>query len=402
MATQKKPCLLIILDGWGINPSSRGNAIAAANTPHLDSLFASYPHTRLSCSGEAVGLPEGFMGNSEVGHLNLGAGRIVYQELLRINNAIKDGSFFNNRLFASVIDSVKARGSTLHLVGLVSDGGVHSHISHLKALVELAAEKKVRVCVHAILDGRDTPPDSGRHYLEDLQAFLSDYPDAAIGSVCGRFYAMDRDTRWDRTQKAYQLYTEGSGRPESDPLEAVANAYQQGETDEFVSPIAICDDKGSPTGVMSDKDGLIFFNFRADRARQLVRALTEENFSEFERNRFPRFCDTVSMTRYDQNFSLPVAFPPETPTQTLGETVSQAGLKQLRLAETEKYAHVTYFFNGGREDPFADEDRTLIPSPREVRTYDEKPEMSAQEVTEVLVEQLARGYYGLIVVNFAN
>ncbi|MFP4446431.1 MAG: 2,3-bisphosphoglycerate-independent phosphoglycerate mutase, partial [Desulfosudaceae bacterium] len=288
MTIKNRPCVLIILDGWGINPSSEGNAIAAADTPYMDSLFAAYPHTRLKCSGEAVGLPEGFMGNSEVGHLNIGAGRVVFQDLLRINNAIKDGSFFNNRLFSSLMDTVKARQSTLHLIGLVSDGGVHSHITHLQALVEMAAERGVRVCIHAILDGRDTPPDSGRQYLQTLQDFLAAYPDAAVGTICGRFYAMDRDTRWDRTQKAYALYTEGQGTIETDPLTAVENAYARGETDEFVTPIAIGDESGAPRGLISDDDGLIFFNFRADRARQLVRAFTEEGFSAFERSRHPR------------------------------------------------------------------------------------------------------------------
>ncbi len=396
------PCMLVILDGWGINPEERGNAVRAAHTPHLDKLFASCPYSQLSCSGEAVGLPAGFIGNSEVGHLNIGAGRIVYQDLMKINIAIKDGSFFNNKTFLNLMDAVRGRDATLHLMGLVSDGGVHSHLDHLKALVEMACERGVPVRIHAILDGRDTPPDSGKTYIADLQAFLASYEIASIATICGRFYAMDRDTRWDRTQKAYDLYTLGEGRSETDPLQAVENAYVRGETDEFVTPVVITEDTKAFSPKISDNDGVIFFNFRADRARQIIRALTEKRFSEFSRRRFPALCSLVCMTLYDASFSLPVAFPPKELQQTLGEVISDRGYSQLRIAETEKYAHVTYFFNGGEEPPFAGEDRMLIPSPRDVATYDEKPEMSAAEVAEKLVAQIERSYYDLIVVNFAN
>ena len=402
MLKTKQPCMLMILDGWGINPSPRGNAVLAADTPNLDRLFAEYPHTQLLCSGEAVGLPAGYMGNSEVGHLNLGAGRVVYQDLMRINLSIRDGSFFNNRLFNSLLDSVKARQSALHLMGLVSDGGVHSHVHHLQALVKMAAAKQVPVFIHAILDGRDTPPDSGKTFIGDLRHFLSSYKQAKIATICGRYYAMDRDTRWDRTEKAYRLYTQGEGHQETDPVAAVHNAYARGETDEFVTPIIISNGIGDRSGVLSENDGLIFFNFRSDRARQIVRSFSEEDFKGFSRKVVPKLCDLVCMTEYDNTLLLPVAFPPVYLTQTLGETVSLLQYNQLRIAETEKYAHVTYFFNGGVETPFPGEERILIPSPRDVPTYDKKPEMSADKITQTLVEQIRLKKHDLIVVNFAN
>jgi 2,3-bisphosphoglycerate-independent phosphoglycerate mutase len=402
MLKAKQPFMLMILDGWGINPASEGNAVAAANTPNLDRLFSEYSHTQLLCSGEAVGLPQGYMGNSEVGHLNIGAGRIVYQDLMRINLSIRDGSFFNNRIFASVLDSVKARNAALHLMGLVSDGGVHSHIDHLQALVKMAAEKNVPVFIHAILDGRDTPPDSGQNYLLKLQEFLSSFKQARIATICGRYYAMDRDTRWDRTEKAYRLYTKGEGVVETDPIAAIRNAYGRGETDEFVAPAAICGQTGSPSGVFAENDGLIFFNFRSDRARQIVRSFSQKEFTEFTREVTPKLCDIVCMTEYDKTLQLPVAFPPVYLTHTLGETLAHQNYSQLRMAETEKYAHVTYFFNGGVETPFNREERILIPSPRDVATYDKKPEMSAAEVTEALVRQIRLNKHDLIVVNFAN
>ncbi len=402
MLKTKRPCLLMILDGWGISPELKGNAVAAADTPHIDRLFAEYAHTTLRCSGEAVGLPEGYMGNSEVGHLNIGAGRVVYQDLMRINLSIRDGSFFNNRIFASVMDSVKARKAALHLMGLVSDGGVHSHVDHLQALVEMAAERDITVFIHAILDGRDTPPDSGKAYVSDLENFLSTYTNARIATICGRYYAMDRDTRWDRTEKAYRLYTEGVGIAETNPVAAVENAYNRGETDEFVVPVAICDDNGAPSGVLSENDGLIFFNFRSDRARQIVRAFSEKDFTSFSRPVIPRLCDIVCMTEYDKSLALPVAFPPAYLTHILGETLAGQGYSQLRIAETEKYAHVTYFFNGGVESPFDREERILIPSPRDVATYDLKPEMSAAGVAEALIQKIKQKDHDLMVVNFAN
>jgi len=397
------PCMLLILDGWGIDAPGATNAISKANTPFLDHLKATYPGTKIDCAGEAVGLPEGIMGNSEVGHLNLGAGRVVYQVLMRIDMAIKDGTFFSNEALNTAMDKVKERQTDLHLMGLVSDGGVHSQLTHLFNLIDMAVRKKMdRVYIHAILDGRDTPPDGGARYVERLENYIKDKPGVTIASICGRYYAMDRDTRWDRTQKAYQLYTEAAGRAESDPVTAVENAYARGETDEFVKPIIMVDDAQSSVAAVKDGDGIIFFNFRPDRARQITRAFTEPEFDLFERETTPELCNYVCMAQYDEGFTLPVAFPPVHLDQILGEVVSYQGLTQLRIAETEKYAHVTYFFNGGEETPFANEDRHLVPSPREVRTYDEKPEMSAFEVADQTVSYLLMEKYDLIVLNFAN
>ncbi len=396
-------CMLMILDGWGIDEPGETNAVSVANTPFLDHLMANYPGTHLACSGEAVGLPEGIMGNSEVGHLNLGAGRVVYQVLLRIDMAIRDGSFFENEALNAVMDMVMEKQSALHLMGLVSDGGVHSQLTHLFALIDMAEKKGIsNVYIHAILDGRDTPPDGGVTYIEQLARHINNKPGIQIASICGRFYAMDRDTRWERTEKAYQLYTEAAGTPESDPVDAVKNAYSRGETDEFVEPVVVTDDAGNPLTTVKDDDGLIFFNFRPDRARQITRTFTEAEFKEFDRKVVPTLCDYVCMAQYDESFSLPVAFPPVHLDQILGEVVSYQGLNQLRIAETEKYAHVTYFFNGGEETPFANEDRHLVPSPREVGTYDEKPEMSAYEVADQVVSYLMMEKYDLVVLNFAN
>lgn len=394
--------MLVILDGWGINPNKKGNAVAAAKTPHLDRFFAEYPHTRLVCSGEDVGLPPGYMGNSEVGHLNIGAGRVVYQDLMKINIAIRDGSFFKNKTIVDLMDRVAEKKSRLHLIGLLSDGGVHSHVDHLKALIRMAAEKGVTVSVHAILDGRDTPPDSGQTFMAELCSFLTDYPSASIATVCGRFYAMDRDTRWDRTEKAYFLYTLGEGHVENDPVAAVQKAYLRGETDEFVRPVVILSSGSSVSAKILNDDGLLFFNFRADRMRQIVRAFTDPSFMFFTRKTFPSILTPVCMTLYDEKFALPVAFPNENPSNTLGEVISRHGYIQLRIAETEKYAHVTYFFNGGVETPFAGEERKLIPSPREVATYDLKPQMSAPAVTDELVSRILQKKYDFVVVNFAN
>lgn len=397
------PCLLMILDGWGINPSKQENAIARARTPFLDSLFDTCPHSALTCSGKAVGLPEGIMGNSEVGHLNIGAGRIVYQDLLRIDKAISDGSFFDNTALKNIMLKVKQNHAALHLMGLVSDGGVHSQLTHLLALIHMAGQIGLdRVYVHAILDGRDTPPESGVGYIRQLQEVISAGNTGTIATICGRYYAMDRDTRWDRTEKAYRLYTAGKGIRESDPVEAVKNAYGRGETDEFVSPTIVAGSENHPEGNVADRDGIIFFNFRADRARQITRAFTDPAFDEFSRDLRPDSLDYVCMTVYDANLPLPLAFPPVRLTQILGQTISDQGLAQLRIAETEKYAHVTYFFNGGEEAPFPMEDRCLVPSPREVDTYDQKPEMSAFEVAKKAVEKINSGKYDLIVLNLAN
>ncbi len=393
----------MILDGWGLGPENETNAVFMANTPVLDRLVQIYPTTRLQTSGRAVGLPDGIMGNSEVGHLNLGAGRVVYQDLLRIDLAIENGSFFNNPVLLETINKVADSGGRLHLMGLVSDGGVHSQFTHLLALLELARRQGLRqVFIHAILDGRDTPPTNGAGYLEQLATETKKIGVGQVATICGRFWAMDRDTRWDRIEKAYDLYTLGQGRLVDDPAAAVSQAYQNDETDEFIKPMAVKGPDGLPLAVLEDGDGVIFFNFRADRAREITRALTSETFKPFQRKRIPRLAGFVCMTLYDEEFTLPVAFPPEHLEQILGEVVSDQGMRQLRIAETEKYAHVTYFFNGGEETPFAGEDRCLIQSPRQVATYDQKPEMSAVEVTDEVMRRIENDDYDLIVLNFAN
>lgn len=395
-----RPCMLMILDGWGINEdASIANAVKEANTPNLDALMAEFPTATLACSGEAVGLPAGIMGNSEVGHLNLGAGRVVYQTLLRIDRSIEDGSFFDNEALASAMDAVNESGKTLHLMGLLSDGGVHSQQKHLEAIIKMAAKKGVKnVCIHPILDGRDTPPDSGKGYVETLVDFLSDYPNTHIATLCGRFYAMDRDTRWERTEEAYKLYTEGVGVDASDATAAVAAAYDKGETDEFVKPVTL----GVEGGTITDGDAVIFFNFRADRARQITRAMTFKAFDGFERKVVPALASYVCMSLYEESFGLPMAFGPQRMEGILGEVVSKAGLSQLRIAETEKYAHVTYFFNGGEEEPFENEERCLIPSPRDFPTYDLIPEMSAVAVTEELLKKMDEKGHEMVIINFAN
>jgi len=401
MTSHKKPCLLLIIDGWGINKDKAGNAYAMAKTPHLDRLIEHYPHTPLLCSGEAVGLPKGSMGNSEVGHLNIGAGRVVPQDLSRINRAIEDGSFFLNPALNQVMDKVKAKGSALHLMGLLSDGGVHSHIHHLAALIDMAHEKQIRVHIHPIMDGRDTPPDSGREYMRRLKELIRGKETIRIATVCGRFYAMDRDKRWDRIEKAFGLYARGEGIRETDPEIAIENAYQRNESDEFIPPTVIAD-SGHDPDVMANGDGLLFFNFRADRAREIIRVFADESFDLFPADPKPTLCDCVCMTPYDPSLPLPAAFPPDHVLQTLGETISQNNIPQLRIAETEKYAHVTYFFNGGREEPFPLEERLMIPSPRQVRTYDLKPEMSAFELTDAVISSMDSNRFDLIVMNFAN
>jgi 2,3-bisphosphoglycerate-independent phosphoglycerate mutase len=398
-----KPVMLMILDGWGKRSPDKGNAVALAHTPCLDRLLTEYAGTQLQTSGKAVGLPDGVMGNSEVGHLNIGAGRVVHQDLMRIDMAIEDGSFFSNTEINAAIQKAKENKGALHLMGLVSDGGVHSQLTHLMALLDLAKTKGLaRVYVHAILDGRDTPPDSGKGYVSRLQSHIESSGNGAIASICGRYYAMDRDTRWERTQQAYQLYTQGMGVAAADPVAAVISAYEKGQTDEFVKPIKITDAQGNPKACVEDGDSIIFFNFRADRARQITRAFTAENFDGFQRQVQPQFGHYVCMTLYDENFTLPMAFPAIHMEEILGQVVSRQGLKQLRIAETEKYAHVTYFFNGGEEGAFKNEDRSLIPSPRDIPTYDLRPAMSAVAVTDEVLHRLARDQYDLIVLNFAN
>ncbi len=389
-----KPVMLMILDGFGIREEKEFNAIKNAETPTLDYLFDNYPNSQLIASGEAVGLPEGQMGNSEVGHLNIGAGRIVYQDLTRISKAIKDKSFFENK----VLTDAAKKGDRLHLMGLVSDGGVHSHIEHLFALVELAKRNNVKRCfIHCFLDGRDTPPTSGAKYLNQLTEFLKELNYGEIASVSGRFYAMDRDKRWERIFEAYNVIVNGKGKIFADPVKEVNLRYKQNETDEFIKPFLVNND-----GVIRDNDAVIFFNFRADRARELTRALTEENFKEFDVTNRPILSYYATMTLYDESFNLPVAFPPEKLRNILTEVLSDRGFKILKIAETEKYAHVTYFFNGGDEVPFKNEDRVLIPSPKDVKTYDLKPEMSAFLITDEVLKRIDSDKYDFIVLNFAN
>jgi 2,3-bisphosphoglycerate-independent phosphoglycerate mutase len=400
-------CLLMILDGWGIRDSRKANAVALADTPNLKSLKECYPCTKLRCSGEAVGLPDGVMGNSEVGHMNIGAGRVVYQDLVRINKAVREGDFFENPTLKTIMTSVSknhlAARPALHLIGLVSDGGVHSDIHHLLALLDMARKNGLKhVFVHAILDGRDTPPDSGVDYIRRLKEHICRHNFGDIASICGRFYAMDRDKRWDRTEMAYRLYTAGDGLHEKDPVEAVQKAYQRGEMDEFVKPVVLTDKGDHPLGTFRDGDGVICFNFRSDRVRQITHAFNDVGFPFFERRKPPALCGYVCMTQYDETFSLPIAFAPVNLKDILGEVISRNGLSQLRIAETEKYAHVTYFFNGGEEKPFPLEDRCMVPSPRDVPTYDLKPEMSARAVTELLLSRLDETAYPLVVLNFAN
>jgi len=392
------PIALVILDGWGAGRADDpSNAIARAGTPHLTLLQEIYPSATLACSGEAVGLPEGQMGNSEVGHLNLGAGRVVYQELTRISKAIRDGDFFTNPVLAGTAAAVKEKGTALHLLGLVSDGGVHSHIDHIYGLLELARRHGLtKVFVHAFLDGRDVPPSSALEFIDALEARAAAIGVGRIASVAGRYWAMDRDKRWDRIAKAYAALVNREGERAPTARAAVEQAYGRGETDEFVLPTVV--DDGGDGGIKAG-DGVVFFNFRPDRARQLTRVFVDEKFDAFPRPYLPLMFAT--MTLYDETLSAPAAFTPQLIRKTLGEVFSAAGLSQLRIAETEKYAHVTYFFNGGEETPFPGEDRVLIPSPK-VATYDLKPAMSAVEVTDRAVAEIAAGKYDLIVLNFAN
>lgn len=401
MSDLRRPLVLMILDGWGLNPSCEANATCLARTPYLDSLRREYPTTRIEASGLAVGLPEGQMGNSEVGHLNIGAGRVVYQELTRIDQAIEQGDFFRNPVLCELMTKVRSQGGTLHLMGLLSDGGVHSHCEHLYALLEMAKQQGLEdVCIHAFLDGRDTPPQSGKQYLARLEERLARIGLGRVGTLSGRFFAMDRDHRWDRVEKAYRAMTESLGQHFSSTAEAIQQAYDAGQTDEFVEPRII--EHGGSSVAIENGDGLIFFNFRGDRAREITRSLTETDFTGFVRHKRPQLTGFVCLTEYDETLALPVAFPQASYVAILGEVVANAGLRQLRIAETEKYAHVTFFFNGGNEVPFAGEDRVLIPSPQEVATYDLKPAMSAPQVTEEVLARVAGGNYDLIVLNYAN
>ncbi len=394
----KKPLLLMILDGWGINPNPAHNAVALAKTPNLTRLLHEYPHTAIRTSGMAVGLPEGQMGNSEVGHLNLGAGRVVYQELTRVTKSILDGDFFTNPVLLDCLARVKAAGGRLHLSGLLSDGGVHSHNTHLYALLELAKREGVRdVFVHCLLDGRDTPPQSGIEYLAQLEGEIARIGVGKIATVMGRYYAMDRDNRWDRVEKAYNAMVSGEGLPCTSAKEAIEQSYAAAVHDEFVLPAVV-----AKNATLDNGDGFILFNFRSDRAREITRALALDDFDGFERRKRPQLAGYVCLTEYDATFGLPIAFGSTELTNILGGVLAAAGLKQLRIAETEKYAHVTFFFNGGVETPFAGEDRALIPSPKEVATYDQKPEMSAVQVTDKLLNLLDQDLYDVVVLNYAN
>ncbi|MCK5542852.1 MAG: 2,3-bisphosphoglycerate-independent phosphoglycerate mutase [Desulfobacterales bacterium] len=395
---------LIILDGWGINPSKKGNAVAIAETPFLDNLTENYPTSKLACSGEAVGLPEGTMGNSEVGHMNIGAGRKVFQDLVRINKAISDKTFFKNKKILDLLKIIKSKNKAVHLFGLLSDGGVHSHIDHVFALIDMIRDFGIKnLYIHPIMDGRDTSPISGVQYIQQVHDYLLKIKYGKIASICGRYYAMDRDTRWDRVEKAYRLYTEENQNSDfiNDPVLAVKRAYEKGETDEFIKPVIIKENLKDISNIVKNHDGVIFFNFRADRAKEITRAFTQVDFSEFKRKKI-ELSGFVCMTQYDGNFDLPVAFEPVSLTKVIGEVISNNGMLQLRLAETEKFAHVTYFFNGGSEKILKGEERILIPSPRDVATYDQKPEMSAFKIASTAVENIETNKFSFIVINFAN
>jgi 2,3-bisphosphoglycerate-independent phosphoglycerate mutase len=398
-----RPVVLLILDGFGVRESAPDNAIAHARMPHWRELLATCPHTTIDASELAVGLPQGQMGNSEVGHLNIGAGRVVYQDFTRIDQAIADGEFARNPVLQQAVRTARDAGRSLHVLGLVSPGGVHSHERQIAAMVDLAAAGGVpRVLVHAFLDGRDTPPKSALASLEFMARACAAQPHARIASICGRYYAMDRDKRWERVAPAYALLVDGSAEFTAASAGAgLEAAYARGETDEFVKPTAILDSAGEPARI-EDGDVVVFMNFRADRARELTRALTDPGFDGFARTRLPKLSLYVTLTGYGDEFAhLPVAFAPQTLANSFGEYVAGLGLTQLRIAETEKYAHVTYFFNGGTEAVYPGEDRILVPSPK-VATYDLKPEMSAPEVTDRLVAAIESGKYDAIVCNYAN
>jgi 2,3-bisphosphoglycerate-independent phosphoglycerate mutase len=393
------PVVLMVLDGLGVRDDRQDNAFALARTPSFDLFRAQYPHTTIAASELRVGLPEGQMGNSEVGHLNLGAGRVVYMDSTRITLAVRQGTILRNPVIVEAMDRVRERGA-FHLMGLVSDGGVHSYQEHLEGLLLMARDRGLRrVFVHAFLDGRDTPPASGAGYLEKLQGFLREGGVGKVATVSGRYYAMDRDRRWDRVENAWRAMVLGEGIPAEDPVAAVRRSYEQGVTDEFVLPV-VMHEGGRRVATLQDGDSALFFNFRADRARQLTAALTQPDFDGFPRPAFPKL-HFVCMTEYDASFHLPVAFPPEPLRNIVADVLSAAGVRNLRIAETEKYAHVTYFFNGGVEKPWPGEDRILVPSAK-VATYDLKPEMGAYEITARLLEQLAAGTHRVVIGNYAN
>ncbi|MGE5707369.1 MAG: 2,3-bisphosphoglycerate-independent phosphoglycerate mutase [Bacteroidota bacterium] len=390
----KKPLALIILDGWGLSPAKEGNAIAQAKTPNFDRFYHEFPNTRLEASGRAVGLPVGQMGNSEVGHLNIGAGRIVYQDITRISKSIEDGDFFENPVFKTTMQCAVQGGGRLHLMGLCSDGGVHSLLEHAYALLGMAKERGVKqTYFHCFMDGRDVPPSSGEGYLKEVEAKLAEMKYGKIATVMGRYWAMDRDKRWDRVERAYRAMVMGEGLNAPDGPSAARQSYEKNETDEFIAPTVI-----DPEGTIQEGDSIIFFNFRPDRAREISRALTDPHFNGFERPLFRKVC-YACMTQYDVTLGLPIAYPPQSLDCILAEVLADHNLRQLHIAETEKYAHVTFFFNGGKEAPFPNEERVLVPSPK-VPTYDQQPEMSAPGVTEEVLKHLPNT--DVLIVNFAN
>lgn len=392
--------MLMILDGWGINEKKEGNAIEAAYKPNFDRYLKKYPHTKLSTSGLDVGLPRGQMGNSEVGHVNIGAGRIIYQDLVRISKEIDEGDFYLHQEFLNAIENVKRNKSSMHLMGLLSDGGVHSHIEHIEALIKLCSDKGLKdVFIHAFLDGRDVPPKSALEYIKRLENYMKKVGIGKIATISGRYYGMDRDKRWERTELAYNAIVNGEGEKALSAAEAVKKSYNENRTDEFVLPTVI-EKNGLPTSVIKEKDSVIFFNFRPDRARQITRSLVDKDFNGFKRGYFP--LNFVCMTQYDKTIqNVDVVYTSQGYENMFGEYISSLGLKQLRIAETEKYAHVTFFFNGGVEAPNLGEDRALIPSPK-VATYDLQPEMSAYEVKDRVIEEIEKDIYDVIILNFAN
>ncbi|MEE9342915.1 MAG: 2,3-bisphosphoglycerate-independent phosphoglycerate mutase, partial [Gammaproteobacteria bacterium] len=397
-----KPIILVILDGWGYREEPENNAILAAKTPVWDRIWEQYPHSLIKTSGAAVGLPAGQMGNSEVGHMNLGAGRVVYQEFTRVSRSIKTGSFFTNATLTDAVDQALETDKAVHILGLLSPGGVHSHEEHIHAMMKIAIERGVKkVYLHAFLDGRDTPPRSATASLEAMEEKLKEYGGGQIASIIGRYYAMDRDHRWPRIQAAYDLITQGKAEYVAQTaLEGLETAYERDESDEFVKATSIVAPGGSKVTI-DDGDVMVFMNFRSDRARQITRPFIEPNFDGFERESIPELGQFVSLTEYNSEFDVPVAFPAERLHKVFGGLLSRHGIRQLRLAETEKYAHVTFFFNGGVEEPFEGEDRIMVPSPM-VATYDLQPEMNAKEVTRRLVEAIDGNEYGVVICNFAN
>ena len=393
-----KRIALIILDGFGLGEPTKGNAVFMADTPNIDALMVNCPVTHLSASGLDVGLPAGQMGNSEVGHTNIGAGRVVFQALPKISEEIKNGKFFENPAYVEAMDAAKKSGKALHIMGLLSSGGVHSHIDHIFGALDMAKKRGLeKVYVHAFMDGRDVDPTSGKDFVEKLQQKCNDLGNAKIGCLIGRFYAMDRDKRWDRVEQAYNALTLGEGIPASDPVEAIEKSYEGGVTDEFVKPTVCCSE-----ATIEEGDSVIFMNFRPDRAREITYALTQPDFDGFTRKKTVYPLHYVCTAQYDEKLDIPVAYPPEEIHCTLGEYVSRQGLRQLRIAETEKYAHVTFFFNGGVETVYPGEDRILIDSPKQFPTYDLIPEMSAYKVQDALVEQINEEKYDMIICNFAN